>query len=400
MKKLDTPIQLFKVWMNPNAKVEVSKVLDSGYIGQGQKVEQFEKDLKNYFSTDSLLTLNSGTSGLHLALHLLKKPKKSYVDGMGGMAYIYNDWPGIQTGDEVLATALTCTASNWPILANGLRIKWVDINPKTLNMDLDDLERKITPKTKAIIAVHWGGYPLDLDRLKQIQTKALSMYGFKPAIIEDAAHAFGSEYKGKRLGNHGNITMYSLQAIKHITSIDGGIIALPHQELYNRAKLIRWYGIDRDGNRKDFRCEADIEEWGFKFHMNDVCATVGIENLKDADNIIFKHRSNAQFYDEELKGMNESGLTLLERNPNHNSAFWIYSMLVENRDGFYKWMKECGIVVSQVHERNDKHTAVKEYRSSLPILDKTIGKVVSIPVGWWVSNENREYIVECIKKGW
>jgi dTDP-4-amino-4,6-dideoxygalactose transaminase len=314
------------------------------------------------------------------------------------MAYQLNNWPGVESGDEVLATALTCTASNWPILANGLRIKWVDIDPKTLNMDLDDLERKITPKTKAIIAVHWGGYPIDLDRLKKIQQKALELYGFKPAIIEDGAHSFGSEYKGQKLGNHGNMVMYSLQAIKHITAVDGGVLVLPHQELYNRGKLIRWYGIDRDGNRKDFRCEADIEDWGYKFHMNDVCATVGIENLKHADEIIGKHRDNANYYDNTLQNVN--GLTLLERHPDHKSAFWIYSMLVENREGFYKWMKECGIVVSQVHERNDKHSTAIEYKTSLPTLDNTIGKVVSIPVGWWVTKEEREYITECIKRGW
>jgi len=396
MKKVNLPIQLFKVHMNPNAKNEVAKILDSGYIGQGVKVEEFEKKLKEYFNNDRVVTLNSGTSGLHMALHMLKRPAN--VSMADGYSIYERNWPGMQPGDEVLATALTCTASNWPILANGLNIKWVDIDEKTLNMDLDDLERKISPKTKAIIAVHWGGYPLDLDRLKQIQHKAFELYGFKPAIIEDGAHSFGSEYKGKKLGNHGNIVMYSLQAIKHITSIDGGLLILPHQELYNRSKLIRWYGIDRDGNRKDFRCEADIMEWGFKFHMNDVNATVGMENLKDASEIISKHRENAKFYDENLKDV--KGVTLLERNPDHNSAFWIYSMLVENRDGFYKWMKECGIIVSQVHERNDKHTAVKEFRSPLPTLEKTIGKVVSIPVGWWVTEEERQYIVDCIKKGW
>jgi dTDP-4-amino-4,6-dideoxygalactose transaminase len=391
-------IQLFKVHMNPNAKVEVGKVLDSGYIGQGAKVDEFESRLKEYFNNDKVVTLNSGTSGLHLALHLLKKPKEVPREAYPGVAY-YNDyWPGMQEGDEVLCTALTCTASNWPVLANGLKIKWVDIDPTTLNMDLDDLERKISNKTKAIIAVHWGGYPLDLDRLKQIQDKAQQIYGFKPAIIEDGAHSFGSEYKGKKLGNHGNMIMYSLQAIKHITAIDGGLLVLPHQELYNRSKLIRWYGIDREGNRKDFRCEADIEEWGFKFHMNDVCATVGMENLKDAESIISKHRANAKFYDTNLK--NVKGVTLLDRKTEHNSAFWIYSMLVDNRDGFYKWMKECNIVVSQVHERNDKHTCVKDYRSFLPELDRTIDKVVSIPVGWWVAEEQRQYIVDCIKQGW
>jgi dTDP-4-amino-4,6-dideoxygalactose transaminase len=392
---IDT-IQLFKVHMAPTAAEEVTKVLNSGYIGQGPKVEIFENKLREYFNLDYLVTLNSGTSGLHLALHLLKNPSKNAIPAEYGSVLI--NWPGIEDGDEILATALTCTASNWPILANNLKIKWVDIDPTTLNMDLDDLERKITPKTKAIIVVHWGGYPNDLDRLKQIQQKAFSLYGFNPAIIEDGAHSFGSTYKGKRLGNHGNMVMYSLQAIKHVTSIDGGILTLPHNDLYNRAKLMRWYGIDREGNRKDFRCEANIQEWGYKFHMNDVCATVGIENLAHADSIIQRHQSNADYYDDKLK--NVEGVTLLTRHPDRRSAFWIYSMLVENRDGFMEYMKKCNIVVSQVHERNDKHSCVREFASPLPTLDKTIGKVVAIPVGWWISDEEREYIVDCIKRGW
>tara|TARA_R110000868_G_scaffold113354_2_gene304318 strand:- start:1087 stop:2241 length:1155 start_codon:yes stop_codon:yes gene_type:complete len=383
--KPKTKIPLFKVFMAPTAAEEVSKVLNSGYIGQGPKVDLFENQLKDYFNHDYVQTLNAGTSVLHMALHLLKKPYKS-------------DWPGLEPGDEVLATAMTCTASNWPILANGLKIKWVDIDPKTLNMDLDDLARKITPKTKVIMLVHWGGYPNDLNRVKQIQEKAQQLYGFKPAVIEDGAHSFGSKYMGKPIGTHGNLTMYSLQAIKHITSIDGGLLLSPHKELHNRGKLIRWYGIDRDGDRKDFRCEADIDEWGYKFHMNDVCATVGIENLKHADTLIIKHQDNAKYYDKALK--NTPGVTLLDRQEGHDSAFWIYSMLVGDRDGFYKWMDECNITVSQVHERNDKHTCVAEYRTPLPTLDKTINKIVSIPIGWWVSQEEREYIADCIKKGW
>jgi dTDP-4-amino-4,6-dideoxygalactose transaminase len=382
MRENDIP--LFKVFMSDTAGEEVAKILNSGYIGQGPKVDEFENKLMDFFGRDYVLTLNSGTSGLHLALRLLKNKTQT--------------WPGLEDGDEVLATSLTCTASNFPILANNLSIKWVDIDPETLNMDLDDLARKITPKTKVIMLVHWGGYPNDLDRIKQIQDKCFEMYGFRPAVIEDGAHSFGSKYKGKYLGNHGNIVMYSFQAIKHITSIDGGLLILPHKELYNRGKLLRWYGIDRDSNRKDFRCEADIEEWGYKFHMNDVCATVGMENLKHVNDIVGRHQSNAKFYDENLQNIN--GLTTLTRHEGFESASWIYSMLVDDRDGFYKWMKECKIVASQVHERNDKHTCVLDYKTQLPQLDRTIGKVVSIPVGWWVNDENREYIVDCIKKGW
>jgi len=384
-------IPLFKVYMSEEAPKAATEVLKSGFIGQGPVVDEFEKHLRNFFKNDYVVTVNSATSAEHLALHMLKKPSlhKNRLN---------NTWLGLEDGDEVLATPLTCTATNFPILANNLNIKWVDIDPKTLNMDLDDLARKITKKTKVIFLVHWGGYPMDLEKLAQIQQTAFNNFGFKPVVIEDCAHSLGSKFNGKPIGTHGNICTFSFQAIKHLTSVDGGVLLLPHKELYQRARLMRWYGIDRDSDRKDFRCEANIDNWGFKFHMNDVCATIGNENLKEANYIISKHQENAAFYDKELK--NIPGLTLLERDSKCKSSFWIYSMLVENRDGFYAAMKEKNIVVSQVHERNDIHSCVTDSKTLLPNLDATIGKLVNIPVGWWVTKEQREYIVNSIKKGW
>jgi dTDP-4-amino-4,6-dideoxygalactose transaminase len=380
--------------MSPTAKDEVAKVLESGYIGQGPKVDEFENKLKERFKTDYVLTTNSATSAEHLAIHLLKNP---YV-GIKGDGIVSN-WQGIKDGDEVLATPLTCTASNFPILANNLRIKWVDIDPETFNMDMDDLARKITPSTKAIMLVHWGGYPNDLYKVKKIQDMAYSNFGFRPAVIEDCAHAFGSKLDGQPIGSHGNICTFSFQAIKHLTSVDGGALVLPHQNLYERGKLLRWYGIDRVNNKKDFRCEANISEWGFKFHMNDVNATIGLENLKEVDeNVIKIHKDNARFYDEALQ--NIGGVTLPKRNSRMDSSYWIYSMLVDGKQDFMDRMKECGIMVSQVHERNDIHSALREYKALLPNLDKTTPRLISIPVGWWVTNEQREYIVDCIKKGW
>ena len=373
-------IELFKVFMSENVSSKIENVINSGFVGQGDRVEEFEKKLKDWNGNQYLCTTNSATSAEHLALHLLKKPYK------------------LSDGDEVLCTPLTCTATNWPVLANNFKIKWVDVNPNNLNMDLDDLERKITQNTKVIYLVHWGGYPVDLDRVKEIQRKTKDLYGFEPIVIEDCAHAIGSSYKGKKLGNHGNICTFSFQAIKHLTCIDGGMITLPNYNLYRRAKLLRWYGIDRDTNPKDFRCESDISEWGFKFHMNDVNATVGLENLKYTDELISKHQNNAKYFDESLK--NISGITVTERKDDRESSFWIYSMLVDNKQDFINWMKECGIIVSQVHERNDIHSCVREYKSNLPSLDKIIPKLISIPVGWWLTDKDREYIVDCIKKGW
>ena len=363
-----------------------------------KKLDNFESDLKEWFQIDYLLTTNSATSAEHLAFHMLKKQSDNVkiFDGAGS----YNShWSGLKDGDEVLCTPLTCTATNWPVLANNFNIKWVDVDENTLNMNLDDLERKITPNTKAIYLVHWGGYPVDLNRVRELQLQTERMYGFKPVVIEDCAHAFGSEYNGKKIGTHGNICTFSFQAIKHLTSVDGGVLIVPHKELFDRGKLLRWYGIDRENtSRKDFRCEEDVKEWGFKFHMNDVNAAVGIENLKLVDKNIAIHKSNGTYYNEHLKDVD--GVTVLEHSIDRSSSYWIYTIRVERQADFMKMMAGKGIMVSRVHERNDQHTCVFEYRRNLPTLDRVVKEMICIPVGWWVSKEDREYIVNCIKEGW
>lgn len=387
MKKELLP--LFKVHMNPIVPEKVKEVLLSGFIGQGEVVEKFERELKNRWGNELILTLNSATSAEHLALHMLKKP----------IQHGNKIWPGFnEKEDEVLATPMSCSATNWPILLNNMKLKWVDIDENNLNMNLEDLARKITPRTKIIMFVHWGGYPVDLDKVREIQNKAEDMYGFKPAVIEDCAHAIGSTYKNKLLGNHGNICTFSLQAIKHLTSIDGGLLIVPHKELYDRGKLLRWYGIDRETDRKDFRCEIDTVEAGYKFHMNDVNACVGLYNLPDLDDVIKKHRENAEYYNNEFKDF--SGITLLENKLDRESSYWIYTMLVDRRDEFMAKMKEKNIMVSRVHERNDIHTCTKEFRTQLPTLDRVIKKMCCIPCGWWITKEDREYIVTSIKEGW
>ena len=391
-------IPLFKVYMSKNASKEATKVLNSGFIGQGPIVEQFEEALQQRLHHPHIVTTNSATSAEHLAIRMLQDPDKNQKN-FDGLAFWDSNWPGIQEGDEALCTSLTCTATNFPVLANGMKIKWVDVDPNNLNMDLDDLERKLSPTTKIIYVVHWGGYPIDLDRVKQIQERCNQLYGFKPAVIEDCAHSFGSNYKGNPIGSYGNYATFSFQAIKHLTSVDGGILICPHEKQYKRAKILRWYGIDRDDNRKDFRCEADIPEWGYKFHMNDVNASIGLANLKEVDeNVIAKHKANAHYYNEQLK--NVKGVTLLENKEGHDSAYWIYTIKVERQDDFMAKMQEKGIMVSRVHERNDKHTCVQEFRCALPNLDKVVKEMICIPVGWWVTEEQREYIVESIKQGW
>ena len=379
-------IPLFKVAMADEAADRVSETLRSGFIGQGPRVEEFETELKRRIGNPRVLTLNSGTSALHLALHLLRK-----ADPARG-------WPGLGPDDEVLTTPLTCTATNWPILANGLKLKWVDVNPNNLNMDPDDLAAQLSPRTRAIMLVHWGGYPVDLDRVRAVQDLAQERYGVRPPVIEDGAHAWASTYKGQPLGNHGNACTFSFQAIKHLTCGDGGALVLPDEANYRRGKLIRWYGIDRETERKDFRCEADIPEWGFKFHMNDISAAIGLENLRIVDRVIARHRANAHFYNERLRDV--PGVRLLEDEPDRESSYWLYTIRVERRDDFNRKMTDAGIMVSRVHERNDLHSCAREFRRPLPQLEAVVKDMICIPVGWWVTDEQRDFIAETIRKGW
>jgi len=359
---------LFKVHMPKSVDEPLLKVLHSGFIGQGPKVDEFEEQLRNYFKNPYVLTLNSGTSGIHLALRLCD----------------------VEYGDEVITTPMTCTATNMPILANGAKIVWADVDPITGLIDPKDIQKKITKKTKAIIMVHFGGNPCAIDEINEIAHK----HSIK--TIEDGAHAIGSEYKGKKIGNHSDFVMFSLQAIKHMTTIDGGLLLCKSEEDYLRGRKLRWYGIDRDERRKEFRCEENVPEYGYKFHMNDICATVGIEQLKYIDDIVSKHMDNHDFYEKELEGI--KGITLIKNPPYAKSSAWIYTLHVQKRDLFLTWMKQEGVMVSRVHERNDIHDAFKESRTPLPNLDKFNATQVSIPVGWWIDKEDREYISKKIKE--
>lgn len=366
-------ISLFKVAMSASAHNEVSKVLHSGFITQGPQVEKYEEALCKYFDNAYILSVNSATSGLTLALRLLNLPENSVV----------------------LTTPMTCTATNWPILANRLKLKWVDVNPNTCNIDIEDLISKLSESTKAIMVVHWGGSPINPEDLKRVQKICLERYGFEPAIIEDCAHAFGAKYADKFVGTFGNISVFSTQAIKHLTTVDGGFMILPNRELYERAKLLRWFGIDRSKRTVsgDLRMEPDIPEWGYKFHMNDVNATIGLANLPLAIENLQKHRENALDLREYLKTI--KNITVMEEHYQSSSAYWILTIRVKYKNFFIKYMKERNITVSSVHSRNDRHSCVKEFNidpdslKGVKILDQ---EMICIPCGWWLNKEDLIYM--------
>lgn len=372
-------LSLFKVNMNNNLEI-VMNTLTSGMITQGSKVEEFENKLKEYFNYPYILTLNSATSGLTLAYRLLN----------------------LNNLDYVISTPLTCFATNSAILANNLNIIWADTDPNTCNIDLQDVKNKINKDTKVLTFVHWGGVPVNLDIVEELKIYTKNTYGHELHIIEDCAHSFGSEFNGKKLGTNGNICVFSLQAIKHLTTGDGGLIFLPNEEMYKRAKLLRWFGIDRErrslpGN--DFRLEPDITEYGYKFHMNDINASIGLANIINIQENIDKCYNNGQYYNENLK--NIEGIELFNYDKNTKPSYWIYTLKILNgrKNEFLEYMKNKNIVTSQVHARNDKHSCLQNaLYKELKNLDIIETQIVSIPVGWWLTIDELSFIVNAIKE--
>tara|TARA_B100000575_G_C23079456_1_gene621846 strand:+ start:305 stop:1450 length:1146 start_codon:yes stop_codon:yes gene_type:complete len=374
-------IPLFKVYMDKSVNSELKKILHSGYISQGKKVEEFEQKLKKIFNYPYILSLNSATSAMTLALRIVNDNFKN------------------SNKNEVISVPLTCMATNLPILNNGMRIKWADVNLENGLIDIDDIEKKLTKNTKAISFVHWGGYPLDLDKLNRVLNRKKKELGFKPAIIEDCAHAMLSELNGKKLGTFKNFAIFSLQAIKHLTTGDGGLLFCPDLKTYKKAKLLRWFGIDRENKNNskiDSRLENDVKEWGYKFHMNDINATIGINNLKSLEKIIKKNRYNSKYLYNNLK--NFKNLKCL--NPvskKFKSSYWLFTIRIKNKNKFMKYMNDQGIFVSQVHKRNDVHTCFKKFRAKLSNLDKLEKEIVCIPCGWWLTKKELNHIIKKIK---
>lgn len=367
---LDITTPLFKVFMPESIKDEMTKTLFSGYIAEGPKVAEFTKMLSEYIGNPRTVVVNSGTSALTLAYRLA----------------------GVGPGTEVISTPLTCAASNTPILELGGKVVWVDCESETGMVDPDDIEHLITDKTKAICILHKEGDPAKLDEILSIANK------HKIKVVEDCAHALGSKYKGTMIGNHGDYCCFSLQAIKHITTGDGGALLCKNADDYERAKRLKWFGVDRDKVKGREAWLHDVPEWGYKMNLNDVAATIGVECMKHIEWIIKSFHENGEYYNELLK--NISGLKLIKRDPENYSAYWAYCLIVENRSNFIKKLADEGIASDQIHPRNDVYSMFSGSKRKLPGVDYFASREVSIPSGWWVTGKEIERICKIIKNGW
>lgn len=358
-------IPLFKVHSPNKVGETIEEVFKSGFIGEGKYSKLFEKKLANCIGNDFISVVNSGTSALTLAYRMCD----------------------LKDGDEVISTPLTCTATNQPLLDFNVKIVFADINPNTGNIDPEDVRKKITNKTKAIVGVHWGGQPFDIDSISEIAKN----YNLK--VIEDAAHAIGAKYDNTYIGNHSDFCCFSFQAIKHLTTGDGGAITTTNKELKNKIDKLRWFGIDR--SIKGNKWEQDIELHGYKFQMNNLNAAIGLLQLKYLKEILSKHKANGTFYDQNIFNRK---IKLLKREPKGESSFWLYSLLIKDDPIKFKmYMNKNGIEVDKVHNRNDYYSIFKPFSNGeLKGVHEFSSRLMNIPVGWWLSDIDLNKIVKTI----
>jgi perosamine synthetase len=365
-------ISFFHTNISSSSISNVNQVLSTTFISAGSKAEEFEKKLESSLKIINPVSLNSGTSALHLGLTLA----------------------GVGPGDEVILPAQTFIATGLVVLMLGAKPVFADIQLDSGNIDPESIYKKISPRTKAIIPVHWSGYPCDMDEICEIAQK------HNLSVLEDAAHAIGSYYKGKPIGTLSRFTAFSFQAIKHLTTGDGGLLCCLNHEDYYRAKRLRWFDIDRDNSKSTLLGERqyDAENIGFKYHMNDLAASIGLGNLENLYKILEHHRSIAKKYETGLK--NIPGLTQMKYKNDRLSSYWFYQLKVENRDGFIRSLKEEGFPVSVVHQRIDRNAVFGGVNTDLVNQGIFNDVQIALPIHMGMNMEDIDSIIQIIQKGW
>jgi dTDP-4-amino-4,6-dideoxygalactose transaminase len=372
---------LFKVHVpNDEALQNIKSVFESGFINEGIEVTRLTKALQRQLCAPHLLLTNSCTNAITLALHLI----------------------GVGPGDDVVTTPMTCVATNTPIVTRGANISWTDVDPLNGMPTPEMIERAITPATKAVIVVAWAGTPPDLIGINKVCDD------HNIPLILDAAHAFDAKFAGKHIHEYADYTAYSFQAIKHFTTGDGGALICCGKYKFDRAKALKWFGLDRDaakdakGNWKGQQWDADIVEAGYKFNMNNVAAAIGLSQLAYIDSILLKHRENAATYDKEFLRNPIRGIRPVTRHHDALSSHWVYTMTIDTtktkmtRDKLLVKLNEQGIMAGVVHVPNDTYTTFKAYKKDLPGV-RQFGKTqFSLPCGWWMHKRDVRRIVEVV----
>jgi perosamine synthetase len=366
-----TGMEFFHTHVAPDALAAVRATLESTRLSEGIRVKAFETALSEQLGLVRPAAVNSGTSALHLAL---------VVAGVG-------------PGDEVILPPQTFIATGLAILMCGAKPVFADIDPTTGNLSPTGFAAAITARTKAAIPVHWGGLPCDMAEINSIAAQR------DIAVVEDAAHAIGASYRGQAVGSLSRFTAFSFQAIKHLTTGDGGAICCLDERDASEVFRRRWFGIDRAASPMSELGEREynLTDIGYKYHLNDYCAALGLANLPDLPRRLARRRAIAAQFDAALAGV--AGIQHLARPDDRVSSWWLYGMRVQRRLDFVRALRDRGVPTSVCHLRIDSNTVFGGL-GDLPHAAIFDAEQINLPVHEGLTEADVAQIIDAVRAGW
>jgi len=377
-------IPLFRPSLGEEELNSIKKTFESGWVGLGPRTKEFEDAFAQYIGTKHAVGVASATDGLHIIM------KAFNVEG-----------------GEVLTPSLTFASTNHAILYNNAAPVFVDVLEDILCIDPEDMKEKITPKTKAVIPVHYGGHPADMKAIGEIAED------HDMVVIEDAAHATGAEYDEKKIGTLGNAGSFSFQAIKNMTTGEGGMLTFDDDSLDQRLRALRWVGIDKDtvsrsvkaGREGKYSWEYDVVELGYKCHLSDIQAAMGLEQLKKLDNHLNAGRTKvAEKYNRAFE--NIDWLSIPVEKPGVKRVYWNYALKVENgrRDELGEYLREHDISYGvhylpnhllTFYQKLIKNKSIKT--PQVPVTMDVWKKILCLPIYADLKDEEVNYVIETVK---
>jgi perosamine synthetase len=366
-------IPVFRPSMGDDEVDAVGRVLRSGWLGLGPKTAEFEKRFSEYVGVEHAVGVNSCTAALHLALKVM--------DVEGG---------------EVITTPMSFISTNHAILYNNAIPVFVDIKEDTLNINVDEIVKAISSKTKALLLVHYGGHPCEMDKILEIARER------DLKVIEDAAHACGSEYKGRKIGSIGDATCFSFHAVKNLATGDGGMITVHDTGVAERLHKLSWLGISRGtwdrSEGKAYRWEYNVEEIGFKYHMNDITAAIGLVQLSKLDGANARRRAIARRYNEAFSDTDWIQTPVehdYAKSANHN---YVIKVLSGKRDELITYLAENGISASVHYIPSHLYGIYKSFYRKLPVAESVWRKLVTLPLYPDLCLSEVDSVIDKVKK--
>ena len=347
--------------MPSNISNDLENILYSGKLAFGEFGTNFENKLSDFIGHKNVLTVSTYNQALLIILSTL----------------------GLKPGDEVIASPVSCLASNQPFIIKGLKVIWADVEPNTGSLCVESVRKMITPKTKAIFHNHYCGY---LGRINEVNAIGKE-YGIP--IIDDCIEAFGSELNGNKTGNLGtDITVFSFQTVRLPNTIDGGALVFKDDILYEKAKKIRDYGIERTSFRDDLNeisplCDIVLEGYGAL--MSEINSCIGLKQMDSINSLLNHQRVNAKIWEERLS--NKRDLEILKPNDSTNPNYWVFGILAKNKVDIIKYFRSEGYYATSVHINNNIYSVFNNKKELKGVTD-FMSRFVAIPSGWWMTNDH------------